>query len=525
MDLLTSDATDRYQSDFYPYRYLASEGFLPGYSFPRLPLSAFVPGRKGRDEYLSRPRFLAISEFGPGALIYHEGSRYQVERVVIPAGDYDDEGTLPLGAVKQCSDCGYLHPCDDTLGADVCERCGAELGAPITGLFRMHNAVTRRRERINSDEEEHQRAGFEMRTGVRFATAGARPGYQTAQVTAPGGEDLAAFTYGDAATVWRVNLGWRRRKDPARYGYVLDLESGRWMSESALDQGDDPLPDADRAQRAQRVIPYVEDRRNCLIIEPAAPLGDALNASLTAALKAGVQAAFQLEDDELAAEPLPTEDDRRSILLYEAAEGGAGVLRRLALEGDALAKVAREALEVCHFDPDTGEDLRRAPGARQDCEAACYDCLMSYRNQRDHRLLDRQAILSTLLALRDAAVATSPGGRPRSAELERLKAACDSDLEREWLDMVAEHEAGLPTHAQKLIESCAARADFLYGPSYTIIWVDGPDHDTDQQRGRDAEIDACLADLGYTSLRFRHDEQDAWIGILRAHPSTFGQVR
>src|SRR6266699_3287548 len=55
------------QSDFYSYRYFASEGFLPGYNFPRLPLSAYIPGRrnKQRDECLSRPRFLAISEFGP----------------------------------------------------------------------------------------------------------------------------------------------------------------------------------------------------------------------------------------------------------------------------------------------------------------------------------------------------------------------------------------------------------------------------------------------------------------------------
>ena len=524
MDLLTADATDRFQSDFYPYRYLASEGFLPGYSFPRLPLSAFVPGRRGRDEYLSRPRFLAISEFGPGALVYHEGSRYQIERVVIPAGDYDEEGGLPLGAVKQCTGCGYLHPSDGSPGADVCERCGIELGPPLTGLFRMHNVVTRRRERINSDEEERQRTGFELRTGVRFATGGGRPGYQTAAVTGPDGDPLADLTYGDAATVWRINLGWRRRKDPARYGYVLDLERGRWLAESAMEQ-DDPLPDVEQATRAQRVIPYVEDRRNCLVLEPAPGLDTPVLASLTAALKAGIQTAFQLEDNELAAEPLPTEDERRAILLYEAAEGGAGVLRRLVREPTALAEVAKQALEVCHFAPDSGADRKRAPGARQDCEAACYDCLMSYRNQRDHRLLDRQAILPLLLALRDAAVAPSPGARPRSAELERLKAACDSDLEREWLDVVADHEGALPTHAQKLIESCAARPDFLYAPSYTAVWIDGPDHDRDDQRRRDAEADACLEDLGYTSLRFRYDERDRWLDLLQGNPSTFGQVR
>ena len=48
-------------SDFYTYRYLATEGFLPGYNFPRLPLYAYVPatvsGSKGA--YLQRARFIA----------------------------------------------------------------------------------------------------------------------------------------------------------------------------------------------------------------------------------------------------------------------------------------------------------------------------------------------------------------------------------------------------------------------------------------------------------------------------------
>jgi ATP-dependent helicase YprA (DUF1998 family) len=71
---LLTEAEGIYEGDFYSYRYFAAEGFLPGYNFPRLPISAFVPARrkrKGRDEFVSRPRFLAISEFGPRALIYH----------------------------------------------------------------------------------------------------------------------------------------------------------------------------------------------------------------------------------------------------------------------------------------------------------------------------------------------------------------------------------------------------------------------------------------------------------------------
>ena len=52
--LLDSGPTSN--SDFYTYRYLAAEGFLPGYNFPRSPLMAFIPGRRekvARDSFLS----------------------------------------------------------------------------------------------------------------------------------------------------------------------------------------------------------------------------------------------------------------------------------------------------------------------------------------------------------------------------------------------------------------------------------------------------------------------------------------
>src|SRR5262249_22587521 len=80
LNLLSNDTSDDSQTDFYYSGYFASEGFLPAYSFPRLPLAAYIPGLNGRREgdYIQRPRFIGIAEFGPGAVIYHEGARYQV---------------------------------------------------------------------------------------------------------------------------------------------------------------------------------------------------------------------------------------------------------------------------------------------------------------------------------------------------------------------------------------------------------------------------------------------------------------
>jgi len=259
LNLLISEAEGISFSDFYSYRYFASEGFLPGYSFPRLPISAFVPAsgrRHNREEFLSRPRFLAVSEFGPRASVYHEGARYLINRVILER----DEGELLTTRAKQCENCGYFHPIpgsDD--GPDLCENCGAALGTQLRQLFRLHNVSTVRRDRINSDEEERQRLGYELRTGVRFAGRDGELSARTATLRADG-RDLATLTYGNAATLWRINLGWTRRKNKDQLGFVLDTERGLWAKteQETTTDPQDPLSNS-----TSRVIPYVEGTRNC----------------------------------------------------------------------------------------------------------------------------------------------------------------------------------------------------------------------------------------------------------------------
>src|SRR5262249_54235828 len=161
------------QSDFYSYRYFASEGFLPGYSFPRLPLSAFIPARraaKGEDEYLSRPRFLAIREFGPRNFIYHEGSRYLVNRVILPVGDRVEPGPNDRGraSINRGGSGGSLPLLPTRASQALCKHCREAFDTPLHDLFRLQNVVTKRRDRINSDEEERQRQGYDIQSAIRF---------------------------------------------------------------------------------------------------------------------------------------------------------------------------------------------------------------------------------------------------------------------------------------------------------------------------------------------------------------------
>ncbi|WP_301850590.1 DEAD/DEAH box helicase [Rhodococcus pyridinivorans] len=403
IELLLNQSDGRGQADFYTYRYLASEGFLPGYSFPRLPLAAFIPGQRGGDgSWLQRARFLAISEFGPGALIYHDGARYQVTRVSLPRGNGDSGTEVLRSSARVCDACGYHHPVQ--AGIDVCESCGEPLTGEWKELLQLQSVITRRRERISADEEERNRVGFELRTTYRFLPRGSSSGRFDATVVSSSGRTLLDVQYGDAAEVRVTNLGRRNRKRKDIHGFYLDLIKGRWLSEKDYRSDDTADPDDemeagfDDVTRKAQVTPYVEDRRNIAVLRWTHPVSESEAVTLQYALERGIETTFELEDSELASELLPDPDERGRLLLIEAAEGGAGVLRRLQSEPDSVARAARRALEIMHVDPDTGSDVDGA------CVRGCYRCLLSYGNQLDHESIDRRAVVPLL---RDLAAATT----------------------------------------------------------------------------------------------------------------------
>lgn len=540
---LLTDVEEAEHSDFYTYRYFAAEGFLPGYNFPRLPLSAFIPGRGGRGEgqYLSRPRFLAISEFGPRALVYHEGARYVINKVILPPSTGDEgETTLALESIKRCARCGYGHPVTPSANPDLCESCGAALPLSWSNLLRLQNVSTQRRDKINSDEEERLKLGYEIVTSVRWPQRDGRSAGREGRADANDDTTLANLRFAQAATIWRINLGWRRRRPDRAHGFTLDVERGFWEKSD-----DEANPDAATAtetgdpftNRKQKVVPFVEDAKNCLVFEPTAELGADL-CGLSYALKRGILARYGMEDSELAVEPLPDAKERRSLLFYEATEGGAGALKHLCETPEALAQIAILALEICHFAPD-GTDLRRAQGAPEDCAAACYDCLLSYSNQPEHGQLDRFKVRDSLLALANVTTHALHPDSPTLAEVESdtsetdaradepdgadipasLWRACDSELERRWLLHLARRRHLWPDRAQRLFESCAVKCDFYYEKG-CAVFVDGPHHDDTRKAAHDVARRADLEDHGVNVVVFRYD--DDWDTIFERWPSIFG---
>jgi Lhr-like helicase len=393
-------------SDFYTYRYLATEGFLPGYNFPRLPVYAFIPAT--RTAVLQRPRFLAISEFGPQSLIYHEGRAFRVVRAKIPANKRSETGALATDVLIICSICGAGH---SEATAERCHACNAPLGGTerLNNVFRIDNVETMPSARITANDEDRQRQGFEVQTVFQWPTdeLGRR---RSASIDDADGEKLFHLDYGARTRLLRINKGLRRRKEKSIYGFMINPQTGRWTSDanSPDDQAEDPSKAAN-----QRIVPLVEDYKNALLLRPDVELDQSGMATLASALLRGLELAFELEEGEILAEPLPNRDERNAILIYEATEGGAGVLNRLVADEDRLADVATQAIALMHYEEDGSE-------AEDACVAGCYRCLLSYYNQPDHPLIDRrhESVLGLLQSLKKARVEDSgpPSGPSGSWE-------------------------------------------------------------------------------------------------------------
>ena len=410
IDLLKG-GQDSALSDFFTYRYLATEGFLPGYNFPRLPLTAFVPGsdRRAKGDYLSRARFLAIAEFGPMSLIYQEGQAYRVVKATLPPEARGADGSsLATDTLRLCPACGAIQ----ASGApERCEGCEAVLGdlIEIREAFRVENVETAPTERISANDEERQRQGFEIQTAFAWAR-------DERLVRAEAYDDgrIAALTYGPAARIVRINKGLRRRREKGVLGFRISVQTGRWAGGADVPEEDaDPLKEP-----TTRVVPVVEDRKNAILLIPDVVLEPEAIATLQSALARGIERHFHVEEGEIAVEAVPDRDARRGLLIYEAVEGGAGVLSQMVSSGgDHFRRVAELALETMHYVRE--EDGAWQPRADAPCIAGCYRCLLSYYNQPDHELIDRKhpdvaTFLGRLTQCEIVASDDAAGGRDRT---------------------------------------------------------------------------------------------------------------
>jgi len=137
---------------------------------------------------------------------------------------------------------------------------------------------------------------------------------------------------------------------------------------------------------------------------------------------------------------------------------------------------------------------------------------MKSYNQQVHDLLNRKLVLPTLKVLKEAKIVPKDSSEYfDDDEFNDLMNSCDSNLEKTVLNLMKEFEVPLPSHGQTLIsdgDEPVAKPDFAYlvDGRFVLVFVDGPDHDSESVKIDDENKRNRLDLMGYNVFVIRYDE-------------------
>ena len=485
------------QSEFYVFRYLAAEGFLPGYNFTRLPIRAFLTDGHEKGEFISRPRLIALREFGPRNVIYYNGQKYVVSQAVIPSVEDN------LRSARVCNASGYwLDQGQETI--ETCPLTGTNLAEPknkteVTPLLALTEMLARRREHITCEEEERSRQGFETET--YFSLDGGDKSQVRRALVQHGGETLLKMSYLPAARLIQLS---RKDRRETEIGYRIGLQSGLW---NPRDDGPDP-------EESKRVQLFTETTADALYLQPIEALAlDSVGVlSLQYALKRAIEIRFQIEPAELGVYAMG-EKKAPNILFYEASEGSLGVLSAMVDDPKVFAEVIQKAIEVCDF-----KDTEKPK--------ATYDDLLSYYNQPHHLSLDRFSVKNALERLMTCSLDCSNSGSDEDydAQFNRLLAQLDpnSSTEETFVRYLHKRNLRLPDSAQKTVDGIYTKPDFFYKPD-TWVFCDGTPHDDPAVQADDVAKRKAIRDRGDEVIVFNY--KDNLDQLVAKYPDIFKPIR
>jgi len=495
LDLLRNDVRGFNElSEFYVYRYLASEGFLPGYNFTRLPIRTFVSGKDDVGEYISRPRLIALREFGPLNIIYHNGNKYRIEQVVLPEVDSH------LRSIRVCSKSGFWLD-DAYKTADRCPFTKIDLSdgdnrKDYVDILELAESRAEKKEYITCEEEERRRLGFNIETYFTVKPDELKRVRRAEIRTAD--QVLLNLAYIPAAQLIQINKRDRARTDD---GFPIGMKTGFWKNKI----------DPEAKEEIRKVMLWASNTADALYIEPltALALGTDGVITLMYALKRGIERLFQIEPAELGIAQMGALDEP-NIFLYEASEGSLGILSQLVADVGAFKQVIEEAKAVCRYDdPDYKEK-------------ASYGDLLSYYNQPHHLQVDRHMIQDALEKILACTIERrdTPTDRSYQEHYDRLLRQMDSNssTEKAFLDYLFKHRIRLPDSAQEEVEGLYVKPDFFYAPD-TWIFCDGTPHDRPEIQADDSKKHAAIRERGDEVIVYHY--KNSLDELVQKYPDVF----
>lgn len=487
------------EGEYYTYRYLGAEGFLPNYAFPR---NSCDVSFYDIEDVIFRDKILALREFAPGNSIYYKNYRYMVTF----AKPKTVEGNPDFKKALVCPNCGEIQIYEHTqrLERDVCNNCGFSLEGvhPMEHVLEMPSMIGKRKNSITSDEEERTRLGYDIQQ--HYVKGKHVKDYV---VKTKEKQPLFELTYEHNGKIIIVNKGPITINDEGEFlgkGFVLCKKCNKWLlSDKAIkqhldrekDEGNSCSKNAEEEDIIRLIELYTETNNDVLTMKITLnddEKTDEFYKTFMYAFTQGIQVTFNVDENEISSflinDPENTND--KIIVFYETAPGGEGILEALKVK-ERFQDVIKHVLEIIHYN-------------EEGCERACYDCLCNYYNQSDHIYLNRKVILPIMEQAQEVVIKSVETVNKYELLLEQ----CESTLEKRVLSYLNEKGVSLPDESQKTIyinQKPIAIADFYYNSKITVF-VDGKAvHNQDFVQASDKEKRRLLKGKGYRVVEIREE--------------------
>lgn len=507
MNLLLNQQDNRKNtalSEFYTFRYLASEGFLPGYNFTRLPVRAFLGG-KDKNEAISRPRFLGLREFGPNNLIYHNGGKYKVTRIT------PNDVALEFSKIKISTDTNYAFLNSEGTGKNQDPVTGVQFTASNLeiheNLLELEEVQSENIERISCMEEIRTSEGYI--TNMYFNTPDDLSDAVKIKLTIEGQELMKLF-FVPSANLILLNKKWKRATDS---GFDIGKKSGFFKTKKQVEKNNPEDPPVN-------VMLYTYDTSDILYIQPIENLKLTEEGVITMqyALEKAVEQYYNIEPIEIDAKMMG-QNENKNILLYEASEGSIGVLKDISRHPAKLREIFKLAYEICGFDIDSKTDkFPERPKAN-------YEDLLSYYNQPDHDNINRHSIKEALELL----ISSTPDD-VQNGTYEDKYASLSKNIhpqspgEKIFLDYLFNNGYRLPDYTNYNLEQFFIQPDFVYEKEKALIFVDGGIHKNAIIKSSDEAKRKHLELAGFDVLVW-DDTSESVAGFIARRQDIFRKVR
>lgn len=509
------------KDEFYIFNYLSDHGFLPNYGFSSSNVSIQMydgSTPKSKEKTIQRENRIAIREFAPLNSIYFMGSKYRV-RMPNFHTQVEDIGTEKCFL---CNNCLYIDfgPSVDT--QQNCPSCGDS----IISKKEIHNCISFPDMKATSGEnigcEEEKRARRYYDVIVNYKEQADKIAYFN--IVSEENFIYAKCSYEQDALIYHINRG------EIRFGSEGDLKPelfnyciacNQWIYSNSIEkhltQG---TPQACKNNATEKdilknLLLFVKGSHDVIKFRFTCP-DDVISKgeifineffiTLKEVLLQSILLTFNMSERELGGIILSVPDSNEYfIVIYETEEGGIGVLKALIQNPIRYKRCLSMIAELIHI-----KDIDSMEEYEESCIRACYNCLLGYWNQREHRYLNRQLVKPLIQKLSKSKIEFTTID-PIEVQLERLKhllgSGLDSNLEKRVLEKMVKMKIPLPEYAQYAVSTkdpttdktyIISVADFFYDiPKNLCVFVDGPPHKKPEIKVDDDKKRKKLRQKGY----------------------------